>query len=155
MRDAHNKVNTAKKRRLHTHICRQGSTAVCQDVDKWTPFGSVFLLLTHFALTYTFVYKYSAHRLEKVTSKAPNLYLQVCAPYGIKGANLLCLVPLVFNCKFSSQHLQRIGISSFHWSFQAIKSEMISIGCTKQLYWLMCFILIKTALHGGFWSHEP
>ena len=35
--------------------------------------------MIHFALTYTFVYKYSAHRSEKVTSKAPNLYLQVCA----------------------------------------------------------------------------
>ena len=47
-------------------------------VDEWTPFGGAFLLLIHFALTYTFVYKYSAHRSEKVTRKAPNLYLQVC-----------------------------------------------------------------------------
>ena len=47
-------------------------------VDDWNPFGGAFLLLMLFALTYTFVCKYSAHRSEEVTSKAPNLYLQVC-----------------------------------------------------------------------------
>ena len=47
-------------------------------VDDWNPFVGSFLLLMLFALTYTFVCKYSAHRSEEVTSKAPNLYLQVC-----------------------------------------------------------------------------
>ena len=47
-------------------------------VDDWNPFGGAFLLLMLFALTYTFVCKYSAHRSEEVTSKAPNLDLQVC-----------------------------------------------------------------------------
>ena len=61
-----------------SHICRQVSTEAQTVVDEWTPFGGSFLLLIHFALTYTFVYKYSAHRSEKVTRKAPNLYLQVC-----------------------------------------------------------------------------
>ena len=50
-------------------------------VDDWNPFGGAFLLLMLFALTYTFVCKYSAHRSEEVTSKAPNLYLQVCGPH--------------------------------------------------------------------------
>ena len=31
-------------------------------------------------MTFTFVCKYNAPRLEKVTSKAPNLNLQVCVP---------------------------------------------------------------------------
>ena len=63
---------------VRSHICRQVSTEAQTVVDEWTPFGGSFLLLIHFALTYTFVYKYSAHRSEKVTRKAPNLYLQLC-----------------------------------------------------------------------------
>ena len=61
-------------------------------VDEWTPFGGSFLLLIHFALIYTFVYKYSAHRSEKVTRKAPNLYLQVCAENAmLQSSKVVCV----------------------------------------------------------------
>ena len=63
----------------------------CPQVDDRNPFGGAFLLLMLFALTYTFVCKYSAHRSEEVTSKAPNLYLQVCG-----GAAPECVRNLTF-----------------------------------------------------------
>ena len=46
----------------------------------WNPAWVASLLLILFAAIFTFVCKYNSHRSEKVTSKALNLYLQVCAP---------------------------------------------------------------------------
>ena len=46
-------------------------------VDDWNPFGGAFLLLMLFALTYTFVCKYSAHRSEEVIRGHPERTSQV------------------------------------------------------------------------------
>ena len=47
-------------------------------VDEQNPNGVAFLLLILYGMTFTFVCECNAQRSEKVTSKAPNLSLQVC-----------------------------------------------------------------------------
>ena len=93
-------------------------------VDDWNPFGGAFLLLMLFALTYTFVCKYSAHRSEEVTSKAPNLYLQVCAGNTLKLDSILSLFKCARIRTFSLSMMNHHTLGVAHLNRDKIESNL-------------------------------